>query len=69
MEQKTLGTNEGKNNFKALSPRTELVDGKKRIINIRTALGEYKTKDAVLEAMGKGHEYEDKQFGGSQCQK
>ncbi|MEW9093985.1 MAG: hypothetical protein AB2417_02785 [Clostridiaceae bacterium] len=37
--------------------RTELIDGKKRIIVTKEASGIDKTKEAVLKVMGPGWEY------------
>lgn len=39
--------------------RTELVDGKKRIIVIKEVSGVDKTKEAVLRVMGPGWKYKE----------
>lgn len=42
-----------------MKPRTELVDGKKRIVITRAVSGVDKTKEAVLAVMGKNYEYKE----------
>lgn len=39
--------------------RSEIIDGKKRIVITRTTSGVDNTKEAVLKIMGKGWEYKD----------
>ena len=41
--------------------RSEIVNGKKRIIITRSVSGVDKAKDAVLRVMGSGYEYEKKE--------
>lgn len=45
----------------AFSARSEVVNGKKRIIFVRVATGVDKTREAVLKAMGPGWEYKKKE--------
>lgn len=42
-----------------MQARSEIIDGKKRIIIIRKSSGVDKTKEAVLKVMGPGWEYDD----------